>query len=806
MPKKIENIVEPQIKIGSIVTEIGGSYEDVISMDDVSSLPVLPLRDMVVFPRISVPIALGRESSIRLAQEASDSGSVIALVTQKSPEVDAPGKKDLYSAGVAAKVLKVIELPDGSYTALVSAGQRIKLKSIRKKTPYLVGSVELFPEVVPAVEDKEMHVLIESVKEVYGQILDQIGENETRDVRFSLQNLDNLLVQINFICANSPLVTETKQQLLDESDLRKRCMLLVKELGTASQLMQIKAEIQHKTSYNINRQQREHFLQQQIRTIQDELGGSVEDAEMSELENRAATMNWPENVAGLFAKELKKLERYNASNPEYSLLYTYLETLLELPWNNYSDSEIDLKKVSGILERDHYGLDEVKERIIEQTAVMSLRGDMKAPILCLYGPPGVGKTSLGKSIAEALGRDYARISLGGLHDESEIRGHRKTYIGAMPGRIISALKKCGTSNPVFILDEIDKIGNDYKGDPSTALLEVLDPEQNFKFHDNYIDVDYDLSRILFIATANDLSTVSRPLLDRMELIEISGYVADEKIQIALRHLVPKVLEEHGFGRDEIVFHPDAIQTIIDNYTFEAGVRKLEKKIAKAVRKIAVKKAKGEDFSSIITPDVVKELLGPAEVNPDKYENNDFTGVVTGLAWTQAGGEILFIESLLSKGKGEKLTLTGNLGDVMKESATIALHYLKSHADELGLSPEDFEQHDVHIHVPEGAIPKDGPSAGITMVTSLASAFTGRKVREKLAMTGEITLRGKVLPVGGIKEKILAAKRAGITTLILCRENERDIKKIKPEYLEGLEFHYVDRIDEVLGLALLPKEN
>ena len=770
-----------------------------------NSIPVLPLRDMVPMPQITFPVSVGRESSIRLTREASAISEIIFIVTQKDPQTETPGKRDLYSVGVVARVVKVLDLPDGSTTSIVQTLNRGKLLKIKKKDPYLRGEIEALPEIVPDPSDKEMHVLIESIDDSYAKILDQIGENETRELRFTIRNMQNPLHKINFICANSPIDTKTKQHLLEFSDLKERTLALVKELETAWKLMQIKAEIQSKTSMDLSRQQREHFLQAQIRTIQDELGGSVEDQEIDELLTKAKKMKWPEDVDRHFHKEIQKLERYNASNPEYSVLFTYLETLLALPWNNYSDGEVNIAKVEEVLERDHYGLKEVKERIIEQIAVMKLRGDMKSPILCLYGPPGVGKTSLGKSIAEAIGREYARISLGGLHDESEIRGHRKTYIGAMPGRIISAMKKCGTSNPVFVLDEIDKIGNDYKGDPSTALLEVLDPEQNDKFHDNYVDIDYDLSKVLFIATANDLSTVSRPLLDRMELIEINGYISDEKEEIALRHLIPKVLREHGLEESSIEFSRDSLRYIIERYTREAGVRSLEKKLAKVIRKLAVLKAKGEKVPARLGKEDIIRFLGPEEVSTDEYEGNDYTGVVTGLAWTQAGGEILFIEASLSEGKGEKLTLTGNLGDVMKESAIIALDYIKAHAQELDIDMNVLQSRDIHIHVPEGAVPKDGPSAGITMLTALCSAFTDRKVKAKLAMTGEMTLRGKVLPVGGIKEKILAAKRAGITDIILSGENRKDIEKIDPEYLKGLSFHYVERAMEVLQLALLPKK-
>lgn len=607
------------------------------------------------------------------------------------------------------------------------------------------------------------------------------------------------------MCTNSPLDPRAKQNLLELNEYKKRALRLTQDLEKACQFMELKANIQSRTREDLTQQQREHFLHQQMRAIQDELGGSEEEQEIDELRVKGKKMKWPEYASEQFEKEVRKLERYNPQSPEYSVQFSYVETLLSLPWDRMSKSKISLDKVEKKLNRDHYGLENVKERIIEQMAVLQLRNDMKAPIICLYGPPGVGKTSLGKSIADAIGREYARISLGGLHDEAEIRGHRKTYIGAMPGRIIAAMAKVKTSNPVIVLDEIDKIGQDFKGDPSTALLEVLDPEQNCKFHDNYIDIDYDLSKVMFIATANDLSTISRPLRDRMEVIEISGYITDEKVEIARRHLIPKLLSEHGFERKELDFSKAALINIIDRYTRESGVRQLEKKIAKVLRKVARLKASGKEIPSTIKPENLKELLGVEEVTPDMYENNDFAGVVTGLAWTQVGGEILFIESSISKGKGDKLTLTGNLGDVMKESAVIALQYLKSHSERLGINGALFDKYDVHIHVPEGAIPKDGPSAGITMTTSLASLFTQRKVRPKLAMTGEITLRGKVLPVGGIKEKILAAKRAGISDIMLCQANRKDIEAIDARYLHGLTFHYVDTIDDVLHFALLDEK-
>jgi ATP-dependent Lon protease len=791
-----------KVTVGPVLTEIKEPIDFHSTEIDTTDIPVLPLRGVVLFPYITAPLPIGRESSLKLVKDAAKSHKPIFVVTQKNPEVEEPGSKDLNKVGVVCTVMKVLDLPDGTTTAILLCGIRGVLNKILKRKPYLRGSVLIEAESEPEATDPEMYALMSSVEESYSKILNVMGEHETRELRFAISQFDSSVKTLNFICSNSPLEWAEKQALLDMNDLKKRAYSLVHYLNLAFQLIEIKADIQTKTHEDLSQQQREHFLHQQIRTIQDELGGTIEDNEIKELRARAEKKNWGDDVKKHFEKEIQKLERYNSANPEYSVQYSYLDTLLNLPWNNYSESDFTLQNVEDVMNRDHYGLEEVKERIVEQMAVMKLRKDMKAPILCLYGPPGVGKTSLGKSVADALGREYVRVSLGGLHDEAEIRGHRRTYIGAMPGRIMSALAKCGTSNPVFVLDEIDKIGQDFKGDPSTALLEVLDPEQNNKFHDNYIDVDYDLSKVLFIATANSLSTISRPLLDRMELIDISGYITDEKVEIALRHLIARNLEEHGFASDEITFDRDAIVKIIDNYTRESGVRQLDKKIAKVIRKIARMKASEKEYPKIVTVDVVKELLGAEEVTPDVYENNDVIGVVTGLAWTQVGGEILFIESSLSPGKGDKLTLTGNLGDVMKESAVIAMQYLKAHADMLGINRDSFDKQDVHIHVPEGAIPKDGPSAGVTMITSLASSFTGRKVRPRLAMTGEITLRGKVLPVGGIREKIIAAKRAGITDIILCDRNKKDIDEIPEKYIAGLSFHYVTTIDEVLKMALL----
>lgn len=764
--------------------------------------PVLPLRDMVLFPHIPLPITIGRDSSLQIVQQAYESKTAIAAVAQKDPAVENPGKKDLYTIGMLCKVAKVMQIPEGPVTAFVVPIVPVSLGKVVKKKPFMRAEITQIPQILPAPGNMEMIVLAESVFETYQNILQYIGDNEQKEIQFALQQFDDRVIdRLNFIAFNSPLDYHEKQQLLEISDVHKRTSMLYHHLDLALQKLELRADIQTRTHEDLTQMQKEQFLKQQMRAIRDELGSDAGDADIDEINERAAKMPWNKDAQTHYEKEVRKLERYSPQSPEYAIQYAYLDTLLNLPWNKYSPDNFSLDKVEKILDRDHYGLDKVKERIIEQMAVVKLRKDMKAPIICLYGPPGVGKTSLGKSVADALGREYTRISLGGLHDEAEIRGHRRTYIGAMPGRIMAALEKCGTGNPVFVLDEIDKIGSDFKGDPSTALLEVLDPEQNNKFHDNYIDCDYDLSKILFIATANDLSTISRPLLDRMEIIEIDGYIPEEKIEIARRHLVAKSLEEHGFPSDEITFRRDALAYIVERYTRESGVRQLEKRIAKILRKIARLKASDKDYPRIVTLKNVKEFLGKEEVNPDSYESNEFLGVVTGLAWTQVGGEILFIESSLSEGKGEKLTLTGNLGAVMKESAVIALQYLKAHARQLGIDPKKFSEMDVHVHVPEGAIPKDGPSAGITMVTSLASSFTGRKVRSKVAMTGEITLRGKVLPVGGIKEKILAAKRAGITDIVLCEENRKDIEEISDRYLEGLTFHYVSKIEEVLDFAL-----
>lgn len=771
---------------------------------DENDLPILALRNMVLFPGITMPVAIGRSKSLALVKAAQKENLLIGVVCQYDYTTDDPTQSDLYSVGVVAEILKVLELPDNTTNVILQGKGRFKLNKITQTVPYNRGVVTLLDDFVPQQSDAEFEALVSSLKDLTFDMLKKLGDG-AREMTFAVKNISDSAYLVNFLCCNTPIDPDMKQQMLEEENMKKRSFLLYKVLTKEAQLIDLKAQIQNKTREDLSQQQREHFLQQQIRTIQDELGtGDFDDIE--NFQERAKKKKWNESTKNHFQKELKKLERLNPQSPDYSVQYTYLDQLLNLPWNVFTHDSFNLKKVEGKLNRDHYGLENVKDRILEHLAVLKLRGDMKSPIICLYGPPGVGKTSLGRSIAEALNRKYARISLGGLHDEAEIRGHRRTYIGAMPGRIMEALAKCESSNPVFVLDEIDKIGQDFKGDPASALLEVLDPEQNCHFHDNYIDVDYDLSNVLFIATANSLSTISQPLLDRMEIIEINGYIQEEKVEIARKHLLPKQLKENGFAKGEISFTKPALMKIVESYTRESGVRELDKKIAKVLRKLARIKATGEeDYPKTITIDNLKDYLGQDDYTRDRYEGNEFAGVVTGLAWTAVGGEILYVESSLSKGKGEKLTLTGNLGDVMKESAVIAMQYLKSHSDLLGVDYELFDKYNVHIHVPEGAIPKDGPSAGVTMVTSLASSFTQRKVRDHLAMTGEITLRGKVLPVGGIKEKILAAKRAGITDIMLCRENKKDIDEIKDTYVSGLTFHYVDTVKDVLDFALLDEK-
>lgn len=787
-----------------IVVDVDQNPDMTCSNVQTEDLPILPLRDMVLFPGVTMPILVGRKSSLALIDEAFANKKLIGVTCQKNPNIEEPGINDVYTIGVIAEIVKVFQLPDGNTSVILQGKQRFSLLNIVQDKPYLKAEIALLDDIKVSKRDKEFKVLVDAIKDTTGEYLKYLGE-PSRELLSSLRSIDgsNGLL-INFLCTNIPFSADRKESLLAESSVKERGFLLYSELGKELQLMEIKKDIHNKTHQYISQQQREHFLQQQIKTIQEELG-DTSDSDIDELLERADKKKWSKEVRAVFDKEIKKLQRFHPQSPDYSVQYNYIENFLDLPWGEYTKDNFNLVNAKKQLDKDHFGLEKVKDRIIEHLAVLKLRGDMKSPIICLYGPPGVGKTSLGRSIAEALNRKYVRVSFGGLHDEAEIRGHRRTYIGAMPGRIIQGLQKAKSSNPVFVLDEIDKVGNDYKGDPAAALLEALDPEQNSAFHDNYLDVDYDLSKVLFIATANNLGSISRPLLDRMELIDVSGYIMEEKVEIGRRHLVPKQLSEHGLEKGDVSIPKKTMEAIVEGYTRESGVRELDKKIAKIMRRIARKKGAEEEYNKTISVADLKELLGEKEYSKEIYEGNDYAGVVTGLAWTAVGGEILFIESSLCKGKGEKLTLTGNLGDVMKESAVIALQYIKSHAEELGIDEDVFEKWNLHIHVPEGAIPKDGPSAGITMITSIASSFTQRKVKANLAMTGEITLRGRVLPVGGIKEKILAAKRAGIKEIILCEQNRKDINEIQPEYLKGLTFHYVNNISEVLEIALTEKK-
>ncbi|CCZ07065.1 lon protease [Odoribacter sp. CAG:788] len=764
------------------------------------TLPILPLRNTVLFPGVIIPVNIGRDKSLKLIKYAYKENALIGVIAQKDTNTENPEFDDLFKIGTVASILKILEMPDGTTTAIVQGKRRFLLEDILYDDPYHVGKIILKQEERMPENDPEYNAIAESLKDMASKIV-KYSSHIPSEAGFALKNIESMLFLINFISSNTDVEYRSKQELLEIDSLKQRAIKLLEILSKQVSLLELKNDIQKKVKSDIDKQQREYFLHQQMKTIQDELGGNPADEEIKELEEKASQKEWSDSVRAVFDKELSKLKRLNPAAPDYSVQSNYLRELIDLPWNHCSKDNLDLNHAKKILDGDHYGLEKVKDRILEYLAVLKLKADMKSPILCLYGPPGVGKTSLGKSVAKAIGREFVRMSLGGLHDESEIRGHRKTYIGAMPGRIIQSIKKAGTSNPVFILDEIDKVGNDFRGDPQSALLEVLDPEQNTNFHDNFLDVDYDLSKVMFIATANDLSTIAPPLRDRMEIIEVSGYLIEEKREIAKRHLIPKQMENHGISEKNIEIPDDIIDMIIDKYTRESGVRSLDKIIAKIMRQIARKVAMNKKFHIVLDADKLKEYLGSPIFSREEYQGNDLPGVVTGLAWTAVGGDILFIESSYSKGKGH-LSLTGNLGDVMKESATLALEYIKSHAAEIGLDTNLFDDRDIHIHVPAGAVPKDGPSAGVTMVTSLVSSLTGRKVKKALAMTGEITLRGKVLPVGGIREKILAAKRAGIKEIILCSENRKDIEDIKKEYLKGLKFHYVDTIEEVLKYALL----
>ena len=774
--------------------------EEIINKEDIpETLSILPLRNTVLFPGVVIPITAGRDKSIQLINDANKGDKVIGVVAQKDGDIENPTSEDIYKTGVVAQILRVLKMPDGNTTVIIQGKKRFEIEELIQEEPYLVAKVQEAKEDKEVDDPKEFGAIIDSIKE---QALEVIKENPMlpSEASFAIKNIQSDSFLVNFISSNMELSVMQKQVVLEKDNLKERALLTLKNLNKELQKLQLRNDIQSKTRSDLDQQQREYYLNQQLKTIQEELGGVNNDAELDEMRKKARSKKWTKEVGETFDKELARLRRMNPQMAEYGVQRNYLELMLELPWGIFSDDKFNLKEAVKILDRDHFGLEKVKERIIEHLAVLKLRGDMKSPIICLYGPPGVGKTSLGKSVAESLGRKYVRMSLGGLRDEAEIRGHRKTYIGAMPGRLIQNLKKAGTSNPVFVLDEIDKLGQSHQGDPSSAMLEVLDPEQNTEFYDNYLEVGFDLSKVLFIATANNLGQIPWALRDRMEIINVTGYTIEEKIEIAKRHLLPKQLKEHGLTAKEIKVGKAQLEKIVEGYTRESGVRGLEKQIAKVVRFAAKSIALEESYNIAVTNDDIETILGAPRLERDKYENNEVAGVVTGLAWTSVGGDILFIESILSKGKGS-LTITGNLGKVMKESATIAMEYIKANAIEFGIDPEIIEKYNVHIHVPEGATPKDGPSAGVTMLTSLVSVFTQRKVKNKLAMTGEITLRGKVLPVGGIKEKILAAKRANIKEIILCKDNEKDIADIKKSYLKGLKFHYVTEMHEVIELAL-----
>jgi len=783
-----------------LFTEDNGDF-DVKDMP--KTLPVLALRNTVLFPGVVLPITVGREKSVKLVKNLTQKTKFLGAVSQMDAKIEDPEVKDLFDMGTIARVLKVLEMPDGSTSVILQGLHRFQVLEYISTDPYFIASIQTLTDEPTNEKDKEFEALISSIKDFAIKIIN-LSPNMPQEASFAIKNIDNYYFLINFICSNIELPAPDKQKLLEQNDLKSRSTLLLELMGRELQLLEIKNDIQSKVKLDMSQQQREYFLHQQMKTIQDELGGSPNEKEIEAMQKQAETKKWSKEVAEVFKRELSKLSNMNPMAPDYSMQLNYVQLMLDLPWNEYTVDNFDLKRAKKVLDEDHFGLEQVKERILEHLAVLKLKGDMKAPIICLYGPPGVGKTSLGKSVARALDRKYARISLGGLHDEAEIRGHRKTYIGAMPGRIIHNLKKVKSSNPVFILDEIDKIGKDFHGDPASALLEVLDPEQNNAFHDNYLDVDFDLSKVLFITTANNIGSINPALRDRMEMIEMSGYIMEEKVEIAKQHLIPDQLENHGITKKQLTIPSKTLQEVIQGYTRESGVRSLNQRIAKIVRNAAKSIAFGEEYSKSVTLADLKKVLGAPKYLKDLYQGNDLAGVATGLAWTSVGGEILFIETSLSKGKG-KLTITGNLGDVMKESAVIALQYIKSNSQRFGLTPDVFDNWDVHLHVPEGAIPKDGPSAGITMITSLASAFTQRKIRKSIAMTGEITLRGKLLPVGGIKEKILAAKRASITEIILSKENEKDVAEIKDIYIKGLSFKYFDNIGDVLEYVLLQQK-
>ena len=776
--------------------------EEAISKESLpETLPILPLKNTVMFPGVVIPITASRDKSIKLINDSNTNDKLIGVVSQKDSKVQFPSLSDIHPTGTVAKILRVLKMPDGNVTVIIQGKKRFSIEQIVSEEPYITAKIKEIPELKPEKNNKEFGATIESIKDIALKIIEE-NPNIPSEASFAIKNIQSDSFLVNFVCSNMNLSVDEKYKILNTSDLNERALMCLKQMNVELQRLSLKNDIQSKVRSDLDQQQREYFLHQQLKTIQEELGGVSYDEEINEMRIKASNKKWSKEINDHFKKELSKLQRMNPQVAEYSIQRNYLDIYLELPWNEYSKDNFDLRRAQKILDRDHFGLKDVKRRIIEHIAVLKLRNDMKSPILCLNGPPGVGKTSLGKSIAEALGREYVRISLGGLRDESEIRGHRKTYIGAMPGRIIQSLKKAKTSNPVFVLDEIDKLSIGNQGDPSSAMLEVLDPEQNTSFYDNFVESGFDLSKVMFIATSNNIANVQPALRDRMEIVQVSGYTIEEKFQIAKKHLIPKQIKEHGLEKNIIKINKSSAVKIIEGYTRESGVRGLEKQIAKIVRNIAKSIALDEDFSSNITIEDVNKILG-VSISKDKYENNDVAGVVTGLAWTQFGGDILFIESALSKGKGN-LSITGNLGKVMKESATIALEYIKSNSEALSIDTDILSKHNIHIHVPEGATPKDGPSAGITMLTSLVSLFTQKRVKSKLAMTGEITLRGKVLPVGGIKEKILAAKRAKITEIILCEDNKKNIDEIDKVYLKGLTFHYVSNMHQVLDIAITNK--
>ena len=791
----------------SPIEDDDADFMPIMAMDDAEDpqkseffpelLPILPLKNTVLFPGVVIPITIGREKSIRAVQKAHETHKMIAVLSQRDAESDSILTDNLYKIGTVARILRLLKMPDGSTTAILQGRKRIELIEMINDEPFLQGDTRTIDYVEPR-DEREFEALVDTIRDKSGQIID-LSPNIPNEAQVMLKNITNNVFLLNFIASNMNLKPSVKQSILEINSLSLKAETILLHMDSELQLLELKGEIESKVRVELDKQQRDYFLSQQLKTIQDELGGNPQEEDLAKLADRARAKDWSSDVQKHFDKEWAKVKRMPHQAPEYSILLNYLETMLDLPWNEFTKDNFDLKKVKKKLDTDHYGLDDVKERILEHLAVLKLKGDMKAPILLLTGPPGVGKTSLGKSVADALGRKYIRMSLGGLHDESEIRGHRKTYIGAMPGRIIQSMKKAGSSNPVFILDEIDKVGASFRGDPSSALLEVLDPEQNTTFYDNYLEMEYDLSKVMFIATSNSLENIQPALLDRMEIIRISGYSIEEKVEIAKQHLIPQQRTEHGLKAKDIKLSAEVIERIIADYTRESGVRSLDRQMASLMRHVAKKVAMSEKYATSVAPADLKEMLGPARFSNDFYEKDQIAGVAIGLAWTSVGGDILFIEVSLSKGKGN-LILTGNLGSVMKESVSTALSFLKSHAEELGLAPSVIEESDIHVHVPEGAIPKDGPSAGVTMMTALASAFKKKPIKPHLAMTGEITLRGKVLPVGGIKEKILAAKRAGCKEIILCKDNRKDVEEINQTYLEGLTFSYVDRMTQVLDIA------